>query len=219
MTKYKYVCFDMDGTLLETHLDIAASMNNVLKTYGLPEIPAEIQRGFRHYRLKPFVADVMEYIHEPSVDMAIKVYDAHCANYENFMLKKGKPFDGIKEVLSYLKHDKRVISVLTGKPTRFAETELAHWLPHFKPAFIHGADTGEIKKPRKEFLDPFLEYFQHPDLSDIVYIGDTINDYWFAQNAGIDFIAAEWGYDAGEEMKRTYGIKICEKPIELIDLI
>lgn len=216
-SKYPYVCFDMDGTLLETHLDIAASMNNVLKTYGLPEIPAEIQRGFRHYRLKPFVADVMEYIGEPSVEMAIKVYDAHCANYENFMLKKGKPFDGIKEVLTYLKNDNRIISILTGKPTRFAKEEIAHWLPGFEFDFLQGADVGDIKKPRKEFLDPFLEKF-HPDLKDIVYIGDTINDYNFTQNANIDFLGALWGYDAGGELAASPA-RLCQNPIDLIGMI
>ena len=219
MTDFKYVCFDMDGTLLETHLDIAASMNNVLKTYGLPEIPAELQRGFRHYRLKPFVADVMEYIGETSVEMHIKVYDAHCENYERFMLQKGKPFDGITQVLEHLRDDNRIISVLTGKPTRFAEQELAHWLPNFKFDFLHGVEVGEIKKPRKEFLNPFLEKFGYPDLKSIVYIGDTYNDYLFTQNAEIDFIGATWGYDAGEEMKRQVGIVLCEKPIELIGMV
>jgi len=216
MTK-KYVCFDMDGTLLETHLDIAASINDALKTYGLPEIPAEIQRGFRHYRLKPFVADVMNYIGETSVDMAIKIYDMHCANYENFMLKKGKPFDGIKEVLTYLKNAHRIISVLTSKPTHFAKEELAHWLPEFEFDFLHGADVGEIKKPQKEFLDPFLDKF-HPDLKDVIYIGDTLNDYLFTQNANIDFIGALWGYDAGGELAASDAI-FCQFPIDLIAMI
>ncbi|MCL2739811.1 MAG: HAD family hydrolase [Oscillospiraceae bacterium] len=216
--KHNFICFDMDGTLLETHLDIASSINSILRENGLNEIPAEIQRGFRHFRLKPFVMDCLNYLGVYSVDLAIKVYDAHCENYKEFMLQEGKPFDGIPEVLAALKESGRSISVLTAKPKFFAEQELAHWFPSIEFDFIHGAEIGTAKKPRKEFLNPFLEKF-NPKLEEIIYIGDTYNDYLFAQNAGIDFVGVTWGYDNDKEMARNANAVLCHSPAELLNIL
>jgi phosphoglycolate phosphatase len=53
---------------------------------------------------------------------------------------------------------------------------------------------------------------------DVLYVGDSDVDVLTAQNAGLDFVAAGWGFRSAEQLCEAGAKKIIDRPIKLLDL-
>ena len=213
--KYKGVIFDLDGTLVDTIEDIAASMNRALKARGFPELPAEEIRekvGWGIERLA-FLSLPEEL---RSKEIAVLLAREAADFYAEIPLKYSKPYPGIRELVSALAGKKVKTAVLTNKPDPVAQKVIAGLFPPGSFGFVRGEIFGGPRKP-----DPACvwELLVELDLtpSDVIFVGDSEIDMETANSSGCYPLGVSWGFRSRETIENAGARKIIEKPEKLLN--
>lgn len=93
--------FDLDGTLLNTINDLAASTNYALRSAGMPEHSVDDVRRFVGNGVKKLMERAIpDGLNNPDFDETYATFRKH---YLEHSLDTTKPYDGIPEVLAELK--------------------------------------------------------------------------------------------------------------------
>jgi phosphoglycolate phosphatase len=185
------VIFDLDGTLIDTAADLAASMNHVLKRAGRAPVPldrvrhlvghgarAMLDRGFRENG-GAVPADL-----DPHLAVFLDHYLAHIAD-------QSRPFPGAVEALDALEADGARIAICTNKREAWARALFdALGLSHRFAALV-GADTVGAAKPDPR---PVFAALTGAGRAKGVFVGDSDTDIRAAKAAGMPCIAALFGY-------------------------
>lgn len=193
-TPVELLIFDLDGTLIESKWDIAASVNLTLAELGLPQRPLEEIFGFVGDGVKKLLRLSVGEDDCVSFEDALRVfrghYLAHCLDRTTF-------YPGINEALTHFS-DKRK-AVATNKSIEYTHVILkglgAH---HFQ--FVVGGDDGFGLKPEPGMLLHIMERLNVPK-ERTVLVGDSTNDINGGHNAGIRVCAV--GYGMGDRNKMT----------------
>ena len=188
--KYKYIIFDMDGTLLDTQAALLASIEKGLKEFELKEeySKKDLEDNWGGDVLKQLIEFVKEnsiravereqIIWELTRHYNVEIWDAYV-----------KPFPGITSMLQCLKEQGISLNVYSNSPETIAKPLIEYCFPNIFD-YVIGL-TDEIKKPDAEILKQlFAEH--HVDQSQVLMVGDTMTDYLTAINGGIDFAGAIW---------------------------
>jgi phosphoglycolate phosphatase len=215
--KYKGVIFDMDGTLVDTLEDIAASMNRALKFMGFPELPVEEyldKVGWGTERLAFLSLPEKERQKETAARLAARM----SLFYAEAPLAYTRPYPGIPELVSALKQRKIKIAVLTNKTDPVAQKVAAGLFPSGSFDRVQGGAQGKPLKP-----DPasVWELLVELDLapSDTIFAGDSEVDIETAVSSGCFPLGVSWGYRSRETILKAGARRIIEKPEELLDLL
>ena len=212
--KYKYVIWDLDGTLLNTIEDLHASVNYALERYGQPiktlkETTRNVGNGIRL-----LISRSLEGGEEnPLIE---EVFSAFKAHYAENCLNLTRPYDKIPELLQALKASGVKMAVVSNK-IDFAVKDLRdRFFPWLDVAM--GEQAGIARKP-----DPAMVYLAMEELgataAETVFIGDSEVDVVTAQNAGLDCIAVLWGFREREELEAVGGKTFAESADELAALL
>lgn len=187
------IIFDLDGTLVDSAPDLAASMNHVLALEGHPPLPldkvrslvgngarAMLERGFAEYDRHAIAEDEME----RHIDDFIAWYKAHIAD-------DSRPFPGCGAMLDELRGDGARLAICTNK-----REELGHQLLRETGLFdlfdtIVCRDTLAHFKPAPE---PLLACVERTGAARGIMIGDTMTDLDAALAAGMPCLIASYGY-------------------------
>ncbi|MFA9381207.1 MAG: HAD family hydrolase [Acetanaerobacterium sp.] len=193
----KCCIFDLDGTLLNTLDDLAASCNHALALQGFPIHDVEQYRYFVGGGTNKLIERAVPQGADAQQRCAVgEAYAAHyAANYMNFTA----PYEGIEALLRVLKLQNLHTCVVSNKPHAFS-VELVTKI--FGAKFfdiIIGASDELPKKPSPEGV---LRCMRELGLSpaECVYVGDSDVDIATARNAGIPSIGAQWGFRGKEEL-------------------
>jgi len=212
----KAVIFDLDGTLLNSLIDIAESVNYVLGKYNLP------QHKFDDY--KYMIGNGVEVLVKKALPDNIskedfeKYYKEISEVYRENQMNKTHPYDGIKDMLQGLKDKGVKINILSNKPDNFTQEVVKHYFPEFEFAVIRGALPDVPKKPAPDAVYSIVEQ-NGIDKQDFLYVGDTSTDMQTAKNAGLTAVGVLWGYRNEQELKENGADYIISKPEELLGLI
>ncbi|MEX2606891.1 MAG: HAD family hydrolase [Kiritimatiellia bacterium] len=210
--------FDLDGTLVDSLPDIAASMNQVLNVRGFPVHPLNA------YRL--FVGDGMRKLaerclpHELSRDLNLidVVVTEMKAVYAVHWRDNPLPYTGIPELLDTL-HKKGVrMGVLSNKPEEFTREMVRHLFPDVPFDPVHGARDGIPLKPDADSVLAILrEWHLRPE--QVFYVGDTSTDIMTGRNAGMPTIGVTWGFRDRAELEAAGATHIIDHPRELLHIL
>ena len=190
--------FDLDGTLVHTLPDIAATLGRVFATQGLP-VPSEpairrmIGDGARTLIARALAAAG----EEPSRERVDRLYRAFLADYEVHSCVLSAPFPHVREALAQLRAAGHRLGVCTNKPQRATEMLLrAFALDQFFDA-VAGGDLLPWRKPDPRHLQAVLTALSQTSQPMAIMIGDSQYDLLAARGAGIPCILVRHGY--GEE--------------------
>src|SRR4026209_1983936 len=138
------IVFDLDGTLVDSHVDLANAVNALLADLGRPplaepEIVAMVGEGARVLVRRALAAASLD----PDTPRALERFLAH---YDPHLLDNTRPYPGLIEVLEWI-DGRRPMAVLTNKPARATELMLTGLglRPHFQ--HVLGGDTSFGRKP------------------------------------------------------------------------
>ena len=190
--------FDLDGTLADTSEDISTALNSTLEEFGLPHIPHDVVMSYVGDGVRPLIRKALEKLGR--LDEEEKVLDAFLKKYEEGIARKTRLYDGVIDIIFFLKTKGMEVILLTNKLEHLTihllrELEVLHIFDG-----IVGGDTFPCKKPSPELLEFIKEKFLvNPPF---FILGDGKNDFLFAKNTGITFIFAEWGFSSEEEVFR-----------------
>lgn len=107
MREYKTYVFDLDGTLLNTINDLAASVNFALKEYGMSQHTVDEVRNFVGNGVKKLMERaVPDGLDNPLFEDAYATFKKH---YLEHGLDTTKPYPGIVDLLRELKREERIL--------------------------------------------------------------------------------------------------------------
>lgn len=214
--KPEAVLFDLDGTLADTAPDLIAALERLRLALGLPEIETgslrqRVGRGAVAV-LEGGLPELGEADRETLRARFLDDYQARCWD-------ASRPFDGIPDFLDELEALDVPWGIVTNKLERFARPVLARagWADRI--ACLVAGDSTARAKPAP---DPVLAACSalNADPRRTIFIGDDERDVVAGRAAGVQTIAALWGYIPDPARVRTWGADaIAETPGALADLL
>ncbi len=184
------VIFDLDGTLLYTLEDLAASTNFALKKFGY--CPRSIQevRSFVGNGVRLLIERAIpDGINNKDFDECLAVFKKH---YSSNMYNNTRPYEGVMDLLQELKKCGYKTAVVSNKFDA-AVKDLCNKFFADKIDVAVGESSDVRKKP---FPDSVLSVIKQLETvpANCVYVGDSEVDIQTARNAGIRCISVDWGY-------------------------
>jgi phosphoglycolate phosphatase len=216
----KLVVWDLDGTLVDSELDLAHSINAMLRHFKRPELPVEtigtfigdgapmlVRRSLGDPNDEGFVKEALEYF--------LLYYRAH-------KLDNTYVYDGIISALHSIGTTRngappRKQAVLTNKPVRPSRDIVAGLgLGEFF-AQIYGGNSFETKKPDPLGAETLMKELG-VTAAETVMIGDSQNDSLTAKNAGMWSIGVTYGFSP-ESLKHAPPDVVVDTPGEIAQVL
>jgi len=188
------ILFDLDGTLIDTAPDIAASINIVLARDGLAaldlgDVRSMIGHGIRALVKKAYAASGCP-IDEGTLDLReatmMSVYATH-------LTVLSRPMPGAVDALAACQARNAALAVVTNKPLGLTQTILRHFGIDGLFAATIGGDFGLAPKPAPAPLFAALGPLGVAP-KDAIMVGDSATDVAAARAAGIPVVAVGGGY-------------------------
>lgn len=193
---YKYVIFDLDGTLLNTLDDLGNAGNYALSEQGFPTHEIEKYKYFVGNGIPKLIERMLP--EDKREESFGKTYDLFCRYYDAHKRDFTRPYEGIPELLKRLSEIGVRTAVVTNKGDEFAGKLIDDIFGGLIER-TYGSIEGIPKKP-----DPFLVNRAISDFGadkrEVLYVGDSGVDMETALNAGLDSCGVLWGFRGREEL-------------------
>jgi len=212
---YKYIFFDLDGTIVNSEPGIVNAVTYSLNKFGI---------------INPEYSTVRKFIGPPLRDSYMNYYgltkeqaDQGVVYYREYYSVKGifeaDVYSGIEDLLKYLKNNDYSIILATSKPDEFAKKVLEHFglLKYFD--FIGAATMSEARTTKSEVLQYILEENNITDNSSILMIGDRKFDILGAKEFNIDSVGVLYGFGDRLEFEETGATYIVDNPMDVVAIL
>lgn len=197
MMRYTTVIFDLDGTLLNTLDDLAASVNYAMERAGFPKRTLEEVRRFVGNGVRVLIRrSVPEGTSDKDYTAAYNYFTAHYA--ENCRNMTG-PYDGIDEMLMELKRLGIKTAIVSNKIDFAVKALRDEFFADTVQAAV-GDSEDTPNKPAPDMVYKALDELGSK-AGGCVYVGDTDVDLETAANAGMDCISVSWGFRSRAELE------------------
>ena len=210
------VIWDLDGTLLNTLDDLAASTNAALMQNGLPaRTTDEVRRfvGNGVHRLIELAVPEMGAAH-PKFQ---QVLDAFIAHYGAHSKDRTRPYDGVIQTLDALAAQGVMLAIVSNK-IDFAVKQLSR--DYFGDR-MHSAVGDDPSRRKKPAPDSVLEAMRQMGVTaqECVYVGDSDVDVITARRAGIPCIGVTWGFRSEECLRSAGAELIAHEAKDILDIV
>ena len=212
------IVFDLDGTLVDSLADIAASVDLVLRRHGRAEhgiaaYPAFIGRGIgvlvRRAWGWPDDASGAE------VDQAVAevraVYDEHC-------LDQTRLYEGIEALLGEIQRRGIAMSIVSNKPDAMTQRVVEHLFEAGTFSSVTGDRPGLPRKPDPAALLRAAA-FMGVDPARCLMIGDSPVDVEAGRRAPMRTIAVTWGFSGTEDLRAATPSRVAHRPVDILDAL
>ena len=211
MAKTELIIFDLDGTLVDSSVDITNALNYALNPYGFKPLTVEetvklVGEG---------ITRLVEKVLGERRDIKEQVLERFLNFYSDHLTENTRPFPGVVETLDQLDgYRKAVISNKREALSRRLLEELG-MARYFN--YILGSDSTSAKKPSPQ---PVLEVLKREGLSPdrAVMVGDSNLDIEAGNKAGVITVGVGYGYRPLEALKEA-DFLIKERLDELLDIL
>jgi HAD superfamily hydrolase (TIGR01549 family) len=206
----KAVIFDLDDTLVKTHVVKWAQHKAVARdTYGR-ELTDE---KLREHWGKPFNALVAA-LHD-NVDTLENMLAAYAANAHLFPKEL---HDATTDTIHVLLERGIKLGIVTATNKVFLLRDLKQLnIPSEEFFFLQAADETDFHKPDPRVFDQILGKLEREGISkdETMYVGDAVNDWYAARDAGMHFVGVTTGLHSAEEFSAAGAPKTIARLSEL----
>lgn len=192
--------FDMDGTIIDSRADLAATVNHTRRDLGLPEISQEAVLVCVGQGAKYLLAHAIP----EKANEVEKLWEIFRSHYAEHMLEHCALYPGVEETLHELARRGCPLGVNTSKPNFATKAILEHFKLDklFGSAVIAGGDCDE-KKPSAKPLRECAARIGHVLTPDDWMVGDSWTDLDCAANAGVKGAFCAFGFGSLGDSKYT----------------
>ena len=216
--KYKYLLFDLDGTVSESAEGIRASLEYAISTLGAP---------------MPDLSDYTRYVGPPPIDTFLNLVglDPETAErgaqlYREYYNEKGKylnrAYKGIPELLDRLRREDVRMCICSSKYEPFAVEILGILGLGDDFDAVCGSNIDGSRKDKKDLIPYAVACLGgdfERDRERTVMLGDTWYDAKGARLCGVDFIGVRYGYGDIAAMEEQGAKVFADTPGELFGLL
>jgi phosphoglycolate phosphatase len=182
--------FDLDGTLIDSKLDLAHAVNATRAHMGEPPLEHELVYSYVGSGAPVLIRRAFPGASEEQLAAALQYFLDY---YRDHMLDYTVLYPGVRETLEKLDNGARRLAVLTNKPVRMS-TAILDGLNIGQHFFrVYGGNSFEQKKPDPVGIETLLrETGARKENS--VMVGDSAVDIRTARNAGISCCGVTYGF-------------------------
>ena len=213
---YKGIIFDLDGTLADSLVDLALSMNWVLASYGYPVHEKDDYKRFVGSGIRSLIERALpveareERIIDKVVSTMMEYYSIHCTDHTEL-------YPGIEPLIKEAKDRGLKLAVFSNKPHPFTEIIVNRLLPGMMD-MIQGYTCEELKKPNPAEVLRICREMAF-SVSDVLYVGDSDVDIITAKNAGMRSAGVLWGFRGESELRKAGADYIVSIPSQILELL
>ena len=184
----RLLVFDLDGTLIDSKVDLANSVNHALAAYGLPALS--------HPEIYSYVGDgatmlIRRAVGEEDDGILPAVLEAFLAHYRRHLLDTTVPYPGVPESLREWAGSYQM-AVLTNKSLDMTQAILSGLSLDRYFADVVGGDGPDGKKPHPGGLLRILRARGAPP-GETLMVGDSRNDVLAGKTAGVRTCGVTYG--------------------------
>ena len=212
---YKYILFDLDGTLIEPKEGITKCV-----AYALNKLNISVDN----------LDDLTVFIGPPLIDSFMQYYHMTLAEagqavvyYRERFKERGviecELYDNVEKTLKLLKELNIKIMLATSKPEIFAGKILERFDIAKYFDLIAGATLDGTRGEKSGVIKYVLDQFEINNLSEVAMVGDRKFDILGARKNNIDSIGVTYGYAIGNELIDNSPNYIINDILELIDIV
>lgn len=196
---YKACIFDLDGTLTDTLESLRFSVNETLKELGMKEISSELCRKFVGNGAAVLIRKVLEASGDEKLTHFEKAIDIYRKVFDRYCMYQVKPYEGIPELLEYLKSRGMKLGVLSNKPDMQAVRVVESVFGKQMFDEVQGQRPEIPRKPDPSAALAIAERFGVQPC-ETLYIGDSEVDAATGKAAGMETVLVLWGFRTLEEL-------------------
>lgn len=196
------LCFDLDGTLLDTIPDLAAAANAMMVDLGMSPLPESQVATFVGKGADRLIERMLAAGGQPAAQDSpafAAARERFHANYARCNGQAARLYPGVKAGVQSLHQQGLPLACVTNKPSAYIQPLLTQFglAPYF--AFSIGGDTLPVRKPHPGQL---LEACRRWQLSpaQVLMVGDSLNDAEAARAAGMPVVMLPYGYNEGRSL-------------------
>lgn len=212
---YKYIFFDLDGTLTDSGPGIT---NAVMYALGKFNIEVRERSEVFGFIGPPLLNSFMKF-YDFSKEQAEEAITYYREYYSSGGLFENEVYENIPKVLAELRSRGYIPVVATSKPDGFTVKILEHFdlLKYFD--FVAAATMDEKRTHKEEVIAYGIKELEISDLKSVLMIGDRDQDINGAQKNGIDSLGVTYGYGSREELEGAGATMIVDSPMEILDVL
>ncbi len=219
---YKYLLFDLDGTITKSEEGIFNCIKYALDWAGIPYPEYSVFRSF----IGPSLYD--SFVREFGMDdaKAKEMVAKYRERYNVVGLFEAEVYDGVADTLHALKEKGCILSVATSKPTEPTLRILEKFGVGKYFDVVVGSNPDGTGSDKKHIISQVLESLKkdHGLTEDmiksnqVVMIGDRRYDIEGGKACGLQTIGVLYGYGSREEFEAAGADNIVESPEEILNL-
>lgn len=214
MKTYRYLFFDLDGTLVDSALGIVHSAQYALSHFGVQVDDIRTLYPF----VGPPLEDSFKEFYHFSTEKAREAVAVYRERYVSVGLYESQRFPGVEECLKTLKSRGYHLIIATSKMKYMADTVLKEFglMPYFE--FVGGRDDEGVLHTKADVIRHILsELDLEAAKADILMIGDRKYDVIGAKEVGLDSMGVLFGYGGREELETAGVTYLAESYADLLE--
>ena len=220
-SRYKFVLFDLDGTLIASAEGVIEAFEYALSKFGIDPGDRESMKKLVGPVLKESFQKVYHFDSE-TVEEVLRYYHE---SYETSGIYKVPLFEGVDDMLSALQDAGKILLVVTAKQQEMAESILRYvGIDRYFRAVV-GPNRSESRTDKAAMIKKALSWLElhesagSPAAEHTVMVGDRFFDIEGAVQDGVDSIGVLYGYGDRQELEKAGATWFAETPEEVVRII
>lgn len=211
--RYKYIFFDLDGTLTDPKEGITKCVQYALAHFGIHEEAGRLT----NFIGPPLVDSFMEFYGFPR-EKALEAVEKYRERFSSVGIFENRVYDGAEDMLQRLVNAGRVLVLATSKPKVFADVIVKKFgiRPYLK--FVSGSELDGTRSHKDEVIEYALKKLGCPRKKTIM-VGDRRQDIEGAKKCGIASCGVRFGYAEPGELEKAEADVIAEDMDDLYRIL